>query len=449
MIESFEHKGKWKLIESETWFDGTLSFNTDNCAKLEIFGSFNLFLDRSSKRIVIGKTIAGDITLIDVWYRTSRSSYNGIVVEIYEPVFIIEGHHFNSESDILFRHVISDVFNLFQWFDLSGFDENFDYNTGNYNISYNRISPIPFTLNDQCQGQVKFDSPVSFNGFYNEKLLKEQAYFSLDYIEKTHYKTILRDLRHLTGFITLFTHEQSYPISITFIDDDYTDEIKNQGSPKYIKCIYQNYTYDSKYKLRRPHEHLVRYKDIQDKFPTIIKNWCDLYLNLSSVLNLMLVTFRNKNHFTDDKFMDTVKALESYHRITHNNQRIPEQVYEKLVSKILGSVTLGNADMEWLTNKLKGNEPSLNKRLKELLKENQNCFVIENIKDARKFCIDITYTRNYLTHHDKEGEKNALKGKDLFDATLNAQGLLYSCILKMLGLQNEHFEKGLKYHLYK
>ncbi|MCK4799137.1 MAG: hypothetical protein KAT05_17325, partial [Spirochaetes bacterium] len=76
MIAKFEHKGKWKLPESDTWFNGTLSYDPDNGAILEIYGSFNSFIDRSSKEIVLGKTIAGDITLIDVWYRKTKSSSN-------------------------------------------------------------------------------------------------------------------------------------------------------------------------------------------------------------------------------------------------------------------------------------------------------------------------------------------------------------------------------------
>jgi len=450
MTETFEHKGKWKLPESDTWFDGTLSFDPDNGAKLEIFGSFNSYFDSSNKEIVLGKTISGDVTLIDVWYRNTRSASNDIIVSIYEPIFIIDGHHFSSESDICFRHVISRVFNLFQWFDQSGFKDDIDYNNGNYEISYNKLTPLPFTLSDQCQGKVLFDSPVSYGNFYNERHLKEQAYFSLDYTEKMHYKTILKDLRYLTGFITLFTYEQSYPISITFRDEDYSEEISNiYHRPKYIKCIFQNSSYDSKYKLRRPHEHLLKYKEVTNKFPEIINKWYEMYNNHESVFTLMLYSFRRKNHFSVEKFMDTARALETFHRDTHNNERIPQEEYEKLVNTILKSVKLNNTDTDWLTNKLRGNEPSLSKRIKELIIENQNEFIKASILDKQKFSCDIANTRNYHTHYDKIGKEKALDDKSLFEATLKLMGLLYSVILRELGLNNSDFEKGLKYHLFK
>jgi hypothetical protein len=449
MIETFEHKGKWKLPESDNWFYGTLNFDPDNGARLEIFGSFNTFLDRSSKAIVLGKTIAGDITLIDVWYRTTRSSSNGIIVGVYRPQIIIEGHHFKNESEICFRHVTSKIFNLYQWFDQSGTEENYDYSNGNYRISYSKLAPISFKLNDGCEGKVLFDSPVSFGDFSNEKNIKEQSYFSLDYKEKTYYEDILDDLRYLTGFITLFTYEQSYPLSITFRDEDYSESFSHRSHLKYIKCFYQNSLFNSKYKLRVPHEHLVKYESVTDSFPGLIKKWYEMYQEYESVFTLMLTSFRQKNHFSVEKFMDTIKAIESFHRNSQNNERIPQKDYESLVDKILQSVNLNEDDTLWLENKLKGNEPSLNKRLVNLIRENQNIFIIENILDEKKFAREITSSRNYYTHYDKTKEKEALKGKELFEATVNLMALLYSMIFKELGLKNANFEEGLKYHLYK
>lgn len=449
MTEQFEHKGKWKLPESETWFNGTLRYDPENGATLEVYGSFNSFLDRKSKDIILGETIAGEITLIDVWYRKTRSSSNGVVVGLYKPNIIIEGHHFTKETDICFRKVITRVFNSFQWFDKTGFDNDFDYSKGDYKVSYKKIDPISFELSDKCSGKVLFDSPVKFDDFYNEMNLKEQTYFSLDYKSKTNYKSILEDIRCICGFMTLMCYEQSYPISITFKDSDYLEDVQNTKREKFIKCIYQNSNYGKSYKLRRPHEHLVRYNETSDKFPIALKCWFSLFQTYPSVINLMLYSFRRKNHFNDEKFMDTIKALESYHRNTKTNERITEEEYDKLVKKILDSVELSNEDFQWLENKLKGNEPSLARRIKELLRANQNEFLKENIESIKKFSREITDTRNYFTHHDKKGEDKALKGKELFDATLNSQGLLYSCILKELGFEDKDFVEGLKYHLYK
>lgn len=256
-------------------------------------------------------------------------------------------------------------------------------------------------------------------------------------------------MRYLTGFITLFTYEQSYTISLTFKDEDYSEISSHYSQLKYIKCFYQNSLFDSKYKLKRPHEHLVKYVSVCDFFPALIKKWCEMYQEYESVFTLMLLSFRRKNYFSVEKFMDTVRAIESFHRNAQNNERIPQKDYEKLVDTVLQSVQLKKDDTLWLANKLKGNEPSLNKRLMELIRENQNRFIIDNITNKKKFSRDITNSRNYYTHYDKSREGEALKGKELFDITLNLMGLLYSVILKELGLNDSDFEEGLEYHLYK
>lgn len=450
MLAKFEHKGKWKVPESNTWLDGTLSFDPDIGAKLEVFGSFNSFPDRSSKDIILGKTIDGDITLVDVWYSRTTSSPNDIIIAIYQPVIIIIGHHFKTESEICFRQIKSEIFNSFQWFDKSGFENDFENVQDGYSISYNKIAPIPFMLNDYCSGNVSFSSPVTLKDINNEINLKERAFFCLNYSVKTSYKEILNDLRYILGFITLFTFEQSYPMSITFYDDDYSNKFKNTSVVKQIQCIYQNSSYNSSFKVRRPHEHLVKYSDIKHDFPEILKNWYYLFNGHKSVFNLMLSGFRRKNFFSVEKFIDVIKAIETFHRNTQNNQRIPENEYNNLVSSILLNSKLQNSsDKEWLKNKLKGNEPTLKNRLKDLIEDNQNNFIIENISDLKGFYFKVIEARNYYTHYDKSSEVKALKGIDLFKLTSILQGLLYSSIFKELRLKEEHFEKGLKYHLSK
>ncbi len=270
-MTKIEHKGKWRLPQSDEWFDGTLSFDPDIGARLEIFGTFNtFFLDRSSKEIILGKTTAGDITLIDNWYRNTKTIHNGITIGTYEPIFIIIGHHFEKTEDISFRKVIFRAFNLFQWLDKAGLNFSSDYSVGSYNVSFNRPDSINFDLNELSRGEISFESPTNSSDFYNKIELSEQAYIVLSYTEKTHYKTILKDIRVLIGFITFCTFEQSYALDITFKDENFTEEIQKFKSEKNIKCFFQNNSYDSKYKLRRKHEHLVKYKDIQEKFPELI-----------------------------------------------------------------------------------------------------------------------------------------------------------------------------------
>lgn len=450
MITKFEYKGSWKLPQSEAWVDGTLNYDPDIGARLEIFGTFNRGLfDRSSKEIILGKTTSGDVTLIDNWYLSTKNIQNGVTIGIYQPIIIIEGQHFETISEICFSKVIFRLFNFFQWIDKSGIKYEVDPKGNEYSITYKKVEDIYFTISEECEGKISFESPRNSEDFYNKIELEEQSYITLTYNKSKNYKEILNDIIYFLGFTTLCTFEQSYPINITFNDDKFVEKIANSTRIKNIKCIYQNNSYDAKYKLRNKNEHLIRYNDIKNIFPNVIKNWFELYRKLEPVFILMLYSFRHKNKFSVDKFMDIVRALESYHRNTHNNQRIQEEEYSLKVKEILAMVTLEKAELEWLESRLKyGNEPNLNFRLKELVKEHQNAYVKEHITDTKKFGINVVDSRNYYTHYDRSLEDKALKGKELFIITQKLMGILYSCILRQIGLENAHFENGLQNHLY-
>jgi hypothetical protein len=89
-----------------------------------------------------------------------------------------------------------------------------------------------------------------------------------------------------------------------------------------------------------------------------------------------------------------------------------------------------------------GNEPSLNKRIRQLSKKFSPPLLRDNLDG--KFVGSVVDTRNYLTHLDKSKEQSALKGKQLYFAFNNLKALLVSCILKRIGISDAIVEKALK-----
>lgn len=449
MTSKIEYKGQWKLPDGEEWINGTLSFDPEYGGKLELFGTFNPnFLDQSSKEIILGKTDNGDITLIDNWYRTKKvTTHTGVTIGIYEPIKIIKGHHFKKETEINFRKVIFKPFNLFQWLAKTGQNHAFRNHSRSYSLNYEEVPRIEFELNENCKGYISFDAPLSLNADYNAVNFREEAYVNLIYSDKVNFSKIIEDVTIFVQLITLLTFEQSYPIDITLKDQDYTTEQGRFKEEKFVKCFYRTTFYSQKHKLRNQDQHIVRYSEIEPDFPKIIQNWFNLYHKMEPVIILMLHHFKSKYLFSSDKFMDSIRALESYHRQNFNNERIPIEKFDKLVADIKSQVDLSEDDEKWLSSRLIGNEPSLATRLKELVNTNQNEYIIEKIKDLNKYCHKATSSRNYYTHYTKELEKRALKGSKLSELTRTNRGLLFSCILKEIGIENEHFEKGLKYNL--
>jgi len=446
MTTKFECKGQWRLPNSDQWYGGTLTFDPDSGALLEIFGTFNKnVLDYADQEIVLGKTTSGDITLVTNWFKTTKYINDGVRIGVYEPIFIIEGQHFDTSTALNFRKVKFNGFNLFQWLDISGLEHDFSKMDEGYSISYHKRPNVKFELTEGCQGEIEFGSPIRFEDSNNKIEIKEKCSVSLSYLKKTPYIEILNDIVCFLGFVTFVTYEQSYALDITFQDDDFFEEFQKTRRTKSINCYFQNGFFSSKYKLRRKHEHLVCYKDINQIFPTIIKNWYNEYSKLDPVFSLVLNSFRDRYRFSIANFMDNVRALEAFHRMTHNNSVLSESEYILKVNKIVDNQSLEKQDIEWLQDRLKyGNEPSLSKRIKELIGDCSSSFIVKSSKERKAFCGKVVDSRNYYTHYDKSLKNKALKGKKLAILNRKLKWLLYSSILSHIGLDASHFKEGLE-----
>ena len=448
MTSRIEYKGEWKLPTDENWVNGTLVFDPDLGSKLELFGTFNPFIfDRSSKEIILGKTTEGEITLVDNWYKGKKQIHNGITIGTYKPIIIIQGYHFNELSSIKFSQVTFRAFNLFQYFNLSGQEYDIKNQAKSYKIEYDEIPSIDFLLNDNCNGQITFDGPLTIGGEYNEIEIKEEAYVSLNYDSEEDYGQILVDISKVVDLVTLLSFEQSFPTFITFRDAQFTEDINGFEQKKNIYCFYEHGNYGKNYKLRNRGQHLVGYENISEKFPTIIENWFKLYEDTEEVIRLVLKYFKTKYKFSSDKFIDVVRALESYHRIHVNNERLPKEKFDNLVSTILSQTDLNEDDSTWLEQRLMGNEPNLKVRIEELILRNQTDFISTKIEKLNRFCRQSTDSRNYYTHYDPKKKKKALKGRELSELTNINRAIVISSLLNHIGIESEFYEDGLNYNL--
>lgn len=269
---------------------------------------------------------------------------------------------------------------------------------------------------------------------------------TFEYAKKCKFKDILMDVYTFNGFVTFVTFEQSYPLSISFSDIEYIEE----GKPKTIKCSYDNPTYGAQYKPRRKGEHLIDYSDIKDEFPSLIKNWYKRNQEIKPVFSLMLYSFKDKLKFSEDKFMDIVRAVETFHRRTTNSTKMPKEEFESMVQRIYSKVD--QKDKQWLVKQnafTYQNELSLKNRLLDLFARYPSSYLKDKIPNIKRFCVQVVNSRNYYTHYNADKESNALKGKELFELNQNLKALLITCICKDIGLDDRLsiLEHGLRRNL--
>ena len=84
MIEALEYKGRWRVPNDDTWYDGVLKFDPIEGVSLEVFGTFNPgMFDKEIKQIILGETTKGDITLVDNHSQSNSHTFDsGVTIGV-------------------------------------------------------------------------------------------------------------------------------------------------------------------------------------------------------------------------------------------------------------------------------------------------------------------------------------------------------------------------------
>jgi hypothetical protein len=125
MIDKIEYKGIWHIPENpENVVEGTLFFNPDGDAILDLIGAFTDFPSSlQNQKIVLGFTTKGKkITLLDCFENSRSMSFPGINTTSYLVSFIFEGAHF-SPYDYILNNLALDFWSLLgmDWVDSKQF----------------------------------------------------------------------------------------------------------------------------------------------------------------------------------------------------------------------------------------------------------------------------------------------------------------------------------------
>jgi hypothetical protein len=274
----------------------------------------------------------------------------------------------------------------------------------------------------------------------------------LHYTEKKRYADILQDIFIFVRLMTLCTYEQSYPTTIEFNDDDLTDEFVEcrlkRTIPKQIHCYYDNAFYKSSYAQRKWHQHLVPVSTIEGQLPSILTTWFAQASSLAQPIELLLRFFVDQYDFSVEQFMDIIKAVELFHRLSHPEGTKSADEFKEWVKRFFSS-DLSEAEREWLESKISfGYEPTLKNRLKELLNLYSFPYFDERVTDRKQFCQQVVDCRNYYTHFGEGLKKRALMGKDLFQLSENLKLLLLSAILQGAKVPIDAIEEAMRRVIY-
>jgi hypothetical protein len=370
MIEEFICEGIWGGIDGQSEkLCGTLKFAPESGATLTLLGptseidSIRKTLYRKSaggipnQKIILGNSLNKRvITLFNCILTGNSINHPGPSTLSFMVNVAFDRAQFTKKGDIKFCTLHIRITGLDDWFSISGSDLH---------------EPIRVIKQDDYEISVAFSRPLD-TLMQNSAYINQNAWITIkSTIEKNleEYKKIIRKIENL---LTLFITMPVYPLQIT-------GTTKNNQLP--IEIFYRIPHYN-KNSVSWP-QMLINYKEISNRFDDLVKNWFEKEELLEPVYILYFDTLYNPSMNILHRFLSYVQAIETYHR-------------------------------RFKKHRLKEKDPSLKKRLVDLLEEYSqitDLLIEPNRRD--EITKKIVDSRNYYIHGDPKKKPRAADWEEL------------------------------------
>lgn len=435
----FQYRGQWFLpTHSDDKITGTLRFDSENEAKLELIGKFKS-LDTVPKSVVLIQGIATNgllITLYKCFCLSIKDGLNGNYESDWSISVVLTGAHFDKKDDMEFNKASASLVNLAQWLDVSGFSKiTVNTSQSEFDIKYKLPELINFSLKDGVS--MGFEFFMSWPRFEWSKLNFQQT--SRFFIEDKQTALPLDEiLEYMASFADFLTFATFQPTSFqTFYVETQKlvfPESKN-NTPMPIKVFFVNRVPLLK-NFGQPHFFLFRFKDINLQ---MLQKWFVEKDILQPVVDLLGDYLCYPNKFNEGVFLRIAQAVETFHRRKRGGSDLTEAEHQQRLLTVLEAIP--EEHREFVEGKLKNsNEPYLRKRLEALLGEFNTPVLNKVIPEIKAFCQKVVDKRNYYTHYDKRIQPLTSDRSLLFSLTEKLKLLLVYCLLCEIGFLKEQVD---------
>lgn len=426
MTDNLEATGYWHFhTDTENSYAGNLTNDKGGDFCVTLLGCTKV---PDEPFIIHGTTATGKkITLYKCFASSRRMAFPGIPSVEISAIYCFTGEHLTFDT-FQFNSVLLKISSLNEWVDIGGFDD-FTNDEETFAIKYKNPDPITFYETDTVKFVLLFyrTSPL-FRPTHNCTvtqdtviLIKHNSTFNLD--------TFWEYVSTIKSFLT-----------IAYFSEPQLQEIKFKQAEKTLECKYAGQKEDVSKEKSHRRNFLFTYKIIKADFINIFKKWNELNVVVEPVINVLQECFGNRNIISENKFLNVMQGIETFHRRRRQNEKDPKATHKNKVAEIITSCPEEYKD--WLKGKLHfSNEPTLNDRLEQLFNELDPTLKNHLFLNAEKIILDSKNTRNYFTHYDKSLEKKALKDSALYYLTERLKIFLLIILLKETAIDDEKVNK--------
>ena len=402
---------------------------------LELLGSLQNDPLEPRKLHILGSIEQGrPVTLTDCIPTNTQSVWNSQVGELTKSRIHVGtafvGSHF--EKEIRFTDLDFSVEGLQEWFFWSGSPISTTYeDLWNYSISYQRPEPIEIHLDDDLKATFLMNATHSSEMFSTS--VRIQPSILLESSHPQSFEDLIKIASRLKNFLSLAVDQ---PVTFTSLTG-FTD-----ASPELAPVrVYGKF---DPYSLEKPRidvgNLLFSFRDVAHNIEALLQNWLRSYDKFEPTFNLYFTVFPNRYMHLEARFLFLVHGLESLHRGSSEDTRIPQGEFEDLVEGILDRVPKDYKG--WIHDKLRhANELSLRKRLRLMISPFSELYGTKREREA--LISKVVSTRNYYTHYDKDDESEAATDfRELALLYRTVDNLLKLHLLGLSGLEDSRIVKA-------
>jgi hypothetical protein len=421
MKEKIEFIGYWNFdSDKENTYSGNLI--VDNDITLTLLGCNDI---PKEPFIIHGTSTSGKkITLMNCFASSRSMSFPGIPTAIITSNYYFNGEHLNLNSN-LFNTAILKISHLEKWIDIGGFDIVSNDDDKPYIAKYKNPESIVFYNNENVEFSFVFFSEVPFSTPKHNLTIKQETLLVIKHKQSFDLENFWEYLKMVKSFLTLAYFSEPQIQEIKFIQDGNKIEFRYFGQ------------FEGNIKEKSSsRSFLFTFKKIEEDFNDIFKSWVELNKTIEPVVNTLQQCFGNRTILIENKFLNVIQGIETFHRRMRKNCKESKVVHKKRVVEIIKSCP---ADYKlWLNGKLDfSNEPTLHSRLENLFNEIDNDLKNHLFPNTENIILQAKNSRNYYTHYDKALEKKALKGTELLYLTERLKIFLLIILLKETNISND------------
>ena len=453
MKEEKSYIGYWWLPDKEDEkISGTLTLlqNGDYILQvLEEFSDLSLRFKNDIELIIgiareVGSSKDFSFKLIKSF--TINNSINVLTYYKLAVSWVLKSSKLDKSSNLKFNVLKIVPQNLDTWFGINVFETNF--------LNSNDEDKFPLKFNKQ-EGVLLYkseDFTIEVHLGYSYGFLKrtdfiaqQEAFIKIKFTES---KEIIKLMEFSDKLRNFFSLAIGNPIKLKDFIVVNDAESKNAANYYfYFKDSFRSNFNDS-LSVNNQRQMLFGYDLIKKDTQEILRNWFKKYDKLKFTINNYFNSIYNDSHYTEDKFLNYVFAIEVYHRNQYDDFELRDENYLSFRKTILSKID-NTSQKQWLIARLnKYKENKLNNRLTYILDILKKC--IEGlIDDNETFINQVVETRHYYVHENVRNQDIVIKEEEiLLNINEKLKIILQALMLKEIGFEDEVIAKLLQNPLY-